>query len=303
MKRLVKNILIFLLPLSLVFLVGFFMPPTPRAAQSLLFAATTKDSLLKNTAGPRVIFIGGSNLSFGLNSQAIKDSLQINPINTSIHANIGLKYMLSHTLPFVKNNDAVVVAAEYSHFYNDYNGVSDELFRTLVDVGATKNSQTSTAQWFDMLGYIPRYALTKFKPSEYFNYDATVVYNKNAFNVYGDVAVHWNLPKKNYTPIIVQGNFNKAVIEALKDFELQLKSLGATLYISFPCLDEVSFDKSVQKINLVEQQLIQNNFKLLGNAVRYKMPKQLMYDACYHLTKEGVDRRTKLLIEDIKRVK
>ena len=58
-----------------------------------LQAYNKKCQLLEDTPSPRIIFVGGSNLAFGLDSQRIKDSLNINVINYGLHAGIGLKYM------------------------------------------------------------------------------------------------------------------------------------------------------------------------------------------------------------------
>lgn len=59
-----------------------------------LQAYNKKCQLLEDTPSPRIIFVGGSNLAFGLDSQRIKDSLNINVINYGLHAGIGLKYMM-----------------------------------------------------------------------------------------------------------------------------------------------------------------------------------------------------------------
>ena len=67
------------------------------------------DVRLRNAASPRLILVGGSNLSLGINSQMLKDSLALNPINTGISVGIGLCYMLDNTLKHVRKNDIVVV--------------------------------------------------------------------------------------------------------------------------------------------------------------------------------------------------
>lgn len=67
---------------------------------------------------PRIIFVGGSNLAFGLDSQRIKDSLNINVINYGLHAGIGLKYMVDDISTYARKGDIIVFAPEYSHFYS-----------------------------------------------------------------------------------------------------------------------------------------------------------------------------------------
>ena len=77
MRRFILQLIWFLMPIVILFVVGLLLPATPRASKSLLVANLQKDSLLENTKPPRVIFVGGSNLSFGLNSQMIKESLNM----------------------------------------------------------------------------------------------------------------------------------------------------------------------------------------------------------------------------------
>jgi hypothetical protein len=116
MNKLIKKITLVIIPIILFIFLGISLPTTPRASKSLLFANLKKDYLLKNVESPRMIFIGGSNLSFGLDSQKIKISLGINPINTGVHAGIGLKYMLDNTIQYIKNGYIIILIPEYHHF-------------------------------------------------------------------------------------------------------------------------------------------------------------------------------------------
>jgi hypothetical protein len=300
MKTLLKKLIQFLIPLILIIFSGLFLPPTPRASKSLLFANQQKDSLLQNTLSPRMIFVGGSNLSFGLNSPLIKDSLIINPINLGLHAQIGVKYMLENTLKYIKKGDMVVISLEYSLFYKSYDYVSEELFRTVFDVNPKKAELLSFKQLISMVGYLPKFSLTKFKPNEYFDYKESKIYSVKSFNKFGDVVGHLNLKNRKFNSTEINGVFNKNVIDKIKEFELIAKKLGALVYITFPAVDEVFFERSRSQIYRVEKELKENNFILLGNTERYKMDSKLMFNTEYHLNKKGIELRTFLFIEDFK---
>ena len=140
MKKFLYRLLFFLTIIILPLAFGVFMPATPYASKSLIFGNLLKDSLMENVESPRIIFLGGSNLSFGLNSQLIKDSLKLNPINAGIHASIGLIYMLSNSLEFIKKGDIVVLVPEYQQFYGDaaFGSEGEELTRTIFDVNKSK---------------------------------------------------------------------------------------------------------------------------------------------------------------------
>ena len=185
MKKFILKIILFTVSfLMITAVLGLFLPPTPRASKSLLFAKIKKDSLLKNTISPRVIFVGGSNLSFGLNSKTIKDSLKLNPINTAVHASIGLQHMMDNTIQFIKEGDIVVLAPEYDHFYGSFVYGSEELLRTVVDVTFLP---LKSPQVKNIYKFIPKLALSKLNPIEYFGFNESDIYSVNSFNEYGDV--------------------------------------------------------------------------------------------------------------------
>jgi hypothetical protein len=246
--------------------------------------------------------VGGSNLSFGLNSQMILDSLHLNPVNTAIHARIGLKYIMDNTIQHVKKEDIVVLVPEYMHFLKEYDFVSDELLRTIFDVNISNYKLLSSKQRFDFLPLIPQFSLSKFKPTEYFNIKeaADSIYSVHSFNQYGDAYKHWNLKKVKFPPNLMNAaGFNPEVIQGMKKFQAEVSAKGATLWVSYPCFQDISFSKSTKAIKEVETHYIKNGFTLLGTPERYKMPDSLMFNTFYHLNKKGLDYRTKLLIEDL----
>jgi hypothetical protein len=302
MKKIITKIIWFALPLIALFFLGLLLPPTPRASTSLLFADQQKDSLLRNVASPRIIFVGGSSVSFGLNSQVIKDSLHLNPINTGVHASIGLKYMMENTAQYIKKGDIVVLMPEYQLLYEDYNDVSEELARTIFDVNKSKYRLLNFKQRFALLPYTPKIALSKFNPREYSVSSSSnqKCYLISAFNQYGDTYVHWGLPREIVSPSKISGNLNKEVMNKIAVFQSEIEKRGATLYISYPGFQDISFFKSKEAIDKIEQEYIKRGFRILGTPERYMMPDSLMYNTNYHLNKEGADRRTKLLIEDLR---
>jgi hypothetical protein len=303
MRKFILGTIGFVLPLLFLFTLGLFLPPTPKASQSLIFAEPQKNSLLVQIESPRIIFVGGSNLSFGLNSQMIHDSLNLNPINTSIQASLGLKYMMDNTVQYIQKGDIVVLVPEYQQFFSEYYlGSSEELLRTIADVNSANYKLLSLKQRFNLLAFIPHFSLSKLNPTEYFNVkeDADGIYSVHSFNQYGDAYKHWKLEKVKFPPFSLNTGFNPKVIQGIKQFQSDLSAKDATLFVSYPCFQDISFFKSMQAIKEIETQYIKNGFTILGTPERYMMPDSLMFNTAYHLNKKGVDYRTELLIEDLK---
>jgi hypothetical protein len=105
-----------------------------------------------------------------------------------------------------------------------------------------------------------------------------------------------SLWKTNCYSLII---FNREIIGKIKEFEKTVEQKGAKFYITYPSYMATSFEKSVDIIAVIRDEL-EKNFTVLGTPERYMMPDSLMFDTSYHLNKKGVDIRTFRLIEDIK---
>jgi len=304
MKKFLIKTMLFSLLLLLLIIIGFLLPVTPRASKSLLYAKIQKDSLLKNTDSPRIIFVGGSNLSFGINSQMILDSLHLNPINTAIHASIGLEYMMDNTLNYIKKGDVIILAPEYSHFYGRSIYGGEELLRTVADINPLDIMDLETEQKKNTSKYLLKYSFSKFKPTEYFGFKESDIYSVNSFNKYGDVYTHWTMKQQKFSSAdTIRSIYNPDAIKFIDSFRIELEKKGAKLFITYPSYQASSYDKSINQIKKIEQELLENNFELLGTPERYRIPDAMMFNTSYHLLKKGVDYRTKLLIEDLKKVR
>jgi hypothetical protein len=67
----------------------------PRASRSKFFSGLTiKHHRLSNTSSPRVIFVGGSNLAFGLDNDLIEKELCIPVVNMGLCSTFSLRYDL-----------------------------------------------------------------------------------------------------------------------------------------------------------------------------------------------------------------
>jgi hypothetical protein len=303
-KFIIKVSVFIFITVILFTLLLLLLPATPRTIKSNLYAVVEKDSLLLNELSPRIIFIGGSNLCFGLNSQTIKDSLLLNPINTAIHANLGIKYMLENTLQYVKKGDIIVFIPEYQHFFKEWNWGSEELLRTILDVDKSKIKLLSLKQIINCIPFAGNIVFSKFDRFEYKNYyDKGIVYSIESFNRYGDTYIHWDKQGQYiFDPdTIAYEKYNPQVMVEIKKYSLKIQKKGALLFISYPGYQDISFLNSEKAIKKVEQDYIASGFIILGTPERYKMPDSFLFNSTYHLNKTGVDYRTHLLIEDIRK--
>jgi hypothetical protein len=299
MKNFSIKISIFTLFLCVIFVGGLCLPTTPKASQSHHFGSIQKDSLLANVDVPRMIFIGGSNVGFGLDGQMIKDSLNVNPINTGINAGLGLKYMIENTIQYVKQGDIIIAPLEYSHYTQDYDHCDEILLRLILDVNRKYLRSLSLRQALNLLTHIPTYVVSQINPTSYFGFKIDSIYGVNSFNIYGDQCIHWNMEDRNFVPADRLDDFNPYIIGKLKEFEKAVEQRGGRFCIAYPSYIEKSFRLSDDIISHIQTEL-ENNFTTLGTPLRYMMPDSLMFDTSYHLNRKGVTIRTARLIEDIR---
>jgi hypothetical protein len=305
MKKFLIRTGCFLLILLLPIIIGISLPTTPHASQSGFFSVYQKDSLLVHTKSPRIIFIGGSNLSYGLNSQIIKDSLHLNPINTGISQGLGIKYMLDNTLPFVKKGDIIVLIPEYFHFYNDYDYISMYTIHTALDIDKSKFKLLNFKQRLNSLQFIARISLSKFNPTEYVGFEVDPIDNRYSYNEYGDIFPHLKDTKIAYSEFPKDmydvSMFNEEVIRKIIEFQNKVIELGGEFYISYCVIQDKSFINWEKIIKRVEEEFIKNEFTIIGTPERYILPDSLLSNSPGHPNKEGADIRTLLFLEDFKK--
>ncbi|MFT3795775.1 hypothetical protein [Flavobacterium sp.] len=306
MKLFLRKTFLFLSIPMAVFILGLFLPATPKARQSLLMSKFTKDSLLDNVAKPRIIFIAGSSMSLGLNSQIFVDSLHMNPINTGIHGGLGAFYMMDDAADRIKAGDIVVMAPEYHQFYGNFAYGGEELLRAAFDTSSPRLLLNLRWEQFKkMYGFVPKYSISKFLPNQYFALTKNDFYSKDAFNKYGDAVLHYGKTFEHEIPIfknIDGGEFNKELIAAISEFNKIVKAKGATFYLSYPPFQRASYDNCLKQIKEVDKALHTiPNLTILGTPERYAMDQNLIFDTPYHLNKVGVDLRSTRLYEDVKK--
>jgi hypothetical protein len=278
-----------------------YAPPTPRAQTSLLMAAKQKRQLLLSTPSPRIIFVGGSNLSFGLDCGMIKDSLHLNPVNMAVHASIGLIFMMDDVSEFIRPGDLVVLSPEYDHFEGEFAYGGEELLRTVLDARHIPMHRLSYRQLKAILPHLPNYLRSKIRASEYSGVsDVDVWYKYTAFNAFGDVNAHWGSESRPVEPFPkVNWQFEPSVLRAIENFHAAILSNGARLFITYPCIQGQSYENRMSFIHEVQANLDRTSIAILGTPERFIMADSLLFDTPHHLNREGARFRTQLLLEDL----
>ena len=309
MRSFIYKISLLLFLVAGILLFSLFCIPDRVSGSSLLGALRDKHALLTRTSGPRLILVGGSNVSFGIDSRVLSAELQMPVVNMALHGGLGLKYTLDDCLPYVQEGDIVVLMPEYENYYTSNFLGELELVSVLFDIDQDGIRHISPDQWHHLLPYLPTYSAKKLKNlvlapfTKTAQSDQPTIYDRNSFNEYGDACLHWHLPNQNYQhcrKVSSSEQVNAAVISYVANFKEQVAKKHATCILFPPAIDSTSFANMLPVIDKIDSSLPGTSLHFAGKPDRYSLPDSLFFNSYYHLNKRGVDLRTKLVLEDIR---
>ena len=308
MKKFLLKIVCLLVLTLLILTESLFFIPDFVSKNSILGGLLDKHEMLKKTKTEKIIFVGGSNLSFGLDSKKIAEKFNKPVINMGVHAGMGLKFIINDVKYYISKGDVVVLVPEYENFHTDNFYGEMELVSVLFDVDPTGRNLVDLKQWQHLLKYIPTYAAKKIKNYVFYPFQKKIIsseiniYDRKSFNEFGDAYIHWALPNQNYLPAKkTKGDekINEEVILFVKNFKEYVEEKGAKLIILPPVIESKSYDNQANAIDLITVSLISNSISFSVEPSKYKFSSQYFFNSYYHLNKKGVDKRTQLIIDDL----
>ncbi|MGE5340930.1 MAG: hypothetical protein ACM3SY_05545 [Candidatus Omnitrophota bacterium] len=261
-----------------------------------------KHQLLERTPSPRIIFIGDSNLAFGIDGRIIHETLNRNVVNMGLHAGLGLRYVMNEIKDNIKPGDIIVVV---QNFY--------------LNLGCDQNLLEVILYYPDGTSYLgfPEYVtLTRKFPialqrrfEGYFKnflFDSSYgpghpAYNKHNFDMYGDNIGHLGRHdlKLKKQKLDIQRDPTD-VAEALNQFSTYAAQKGAQLVLSFPPSPQTYFKPEEHAADHLYTWLKNNlHFPIIGTPRDFVFPDDFFYDTIYHLNERGRRERTIILAGEL----
>ena len=293
-------LLAFLTYALMVYAVFFRMPYMDSG--DYISAILDKDRLLRGTPSPKIVFVGASNLAFGLDSERVQSAMRLPVVNLGLHGGVGLKYMLDSTRPYVKKGDIVVLVPEYEEFFGERHYGEAPLLNVL---------HLSREGWrhidsFQQYRVIWRYALTEMKDTIHALYKRSSssgkIYSRESFNRFGDVVAHLKEKPRtieSYGVPLENEKFNDRVLVDMKIFREYSEGNGAAVLILFPSIAESAFRMNHARIREVYDRI--RTYGGLGAILEstpedYVFPDNCFFDTAYHLTGTCRETRTDKVI-------
>ncbi len=272
-------------------------------------ALLNKISLIKNTPSPKIIFVGGSNIVYGLDSDLISRKTGLPVINMGLTAALGLKFMLDQVKPYLKRNDLVVIVPEYHHFVGNFLCGNNELLLASEILGDYSMALTHPApeiiyylleQNKRIQGYIFTIAI-KCLPKAIEKSLLVITDNPSSpltqYNSHGDIILHDNEKKqKHIDSYPIDGKINNASIKYLADFSSDNKTKNITTLFMFPALQKKYYMIHKDIIQKIACAIKNAGITIISSPEDFLYDDGDMYDTIYHLDEKGKKIRTDMVL-------
>jgi len=295
MKSFIRKILFFSLIVSAGYLIIYFTANRyAKSDNDFMAAIADKHQRIENINEPKLVFAGGSNLPFGIDSKMIQDSLNIPVVNLGLHAGLGLDFMLNELRSCIKNGDIIILSTEYFLGDGDYNlkkytGKIYPEANHFYEKNIIKEMEANIDNTRNHLK-----SLIKQKHKE----QTETAYSRESFNEYGDIEMSLTeIPQQNLkNDHILEYRYWEG-ISKLNIFYRDAESKGIQVFFVYPAYPESKYKKNLTAIRKLHQNMKQHLlFPILGNPEDFIFADSLFFDTTYHLITKGREKRTNKII-------
>ncbi len=279
------------------------------------FALVTVDkhaALAKNVP-EKIVFVGGSNLAFGLDSDMVEHELGGHVVNMGVSSFVGLRFMLEEIKPSLNPSDTVVLSLEYEIYYYPANGLGTQVFMLVKARPSSIGFLTDWGQRLAVAKAVPEAAQQKIlrlirqrlgqshSPAIRFMNTIEV---RSGLNGHGDLISHlglnWPFEREEGIDLNSRAS-NKEIIEILKAFTVEMNARGVRVVLLHPPVPRSYYDRQKQSIeNLQESLKHDTELQGLTPPENYVFPDSFFFDSIYHLNATGRKIRTGRLIKDLR---
>ena len=271
--------------------------------ENMLAAFDQKEWSARQHDGPIVILTGGSNVAYAMDSQRLSESLDRECYNLSLHAGLGLKFMLDHAASVADRGDCVVIFPEYEHFLGGYHG-GRELVALTTDVSPRSATLLDADHRIRMFPDWLIYQSSKLcrRTGLLHNPPTSPAYHRDSFSERGDAVAHWHLDAAPIIDVPLEKDaqsIDANAIAFLQSFVAEAKRRGISCVIMPPVHKRESFENRKPTIEAIAAALEEKDIGFAVPCESYAFPDDNFFDSPYHLLADGVAKRTELVAADL----
>ncbi len=272
-----------------------------------------KHMRLASLPSPKVVLIGGSNLTYGLDSAQLERDLHLPVVNTAYSAGFGLRFQLDDTLSGIHRGDIAVIIPAYEQFQSSLVNGTGDILNILFYHPSSVLAIKSWKQVFKIVEYIPTFLQTNLKKhilsplvQGLFKRQANggLIYTRTDFNQQGDLVGYLRHPpakKVAFKPLPAEA-VNPEAIRVLNRFFDQATERGARVVLLFPPYGSQAYVQGRAVISDIENALRkQTRLDIPSKPEDFVFSENEFFDS-YHLYVSGRAQRTKLVMQFLSKV-
>lgn len=277
----------------------------PQYLQEYTAAAIDKIAYLKSVHTPKIILVGNSNVAFGFDSKLIEDRIGMPVVNLGMHGGLGNTFHENMAKFNIDEGDIVILCHTS---YDDDGTIGDTILAwTLIENHYELYKLIDKKDVVNMVKAFPSYlskSINLWSNMEGNSAVAGSAYQRNAFNQYGDVSFNrpQNADNLDFTnKIVVPGLGNECIknINSLNKYVLDKK---ATLLIAGYPIANCEYTPDEKLYEDFQESLEQRvDCTIISDFTDYFFGPEYFFDTVYHLTNDGAQKRSELLVEDLER--
>ena len=307
MKRLWCSALGVFIALPLVVLAWAFLLPAQYTETWLGELAAKRDLLAAAHDRPRIVFVGGSAVAFGVDSALLEQQLpEYETVNFGLYAALGTRVMLDLSQNDLRAGDIVIVMPEQqAQTLSDYLGA--EAMWQAADGDFSALLALHTRDVGQMLGRLPAFAGRKLTYWLSGGLVPTGVYQRASFDENGDVVSDLcaaNIMPDGYdasTPILFDGSvLGRDFCADVNAYVATLAERGVQVWYHFPPMNADAVAEGSEVDAYADTLRGRLDCPLVGDPKDCILESGWFYDTNFHLNASGKTVFTRQLARDIK---
>ena len=286
---------------AVLLLFGYINHVLPEYDKGYNAALIDKVDRLVSINEPKIVLLGNSNLTFGINSQMMEEELGMPVVNMGLHGGCGNAFHEEMSKYNIIPGDIYVLC--HSSF-GDNNRIND----TMAVWSAIENhfKLWKILRFCDikaMAESFPVYLKKSLKlySSGTGNKDPGGVYSRTAFNKYGDIGVFREKGNFVFEERTDRTKISDIAINRVNRLNAYITQRGATLVVAAYPIGNGKYEMDAQRIVDYQKELSRRlDCPVISNYADYLLNYIYFYNTELHLNTKGAEVRTTQLIKDLK---
>ena len=299
--------------------IALFVPDSNDYAK----ATVLKHQRLAEFSTRKIVFAGGSNLSFGIDSAMIQRATGCPVINMGMNGHLGAQYILEEIKPTLNPGDIVVVSVEWDAFYQPVDGETSSLFGVvmanpkaydfltlrqklrvlaampIIAQQKTLRLMTDNLEWNVQRWVKPTFEVDEKSQRIYWNVVLRLAGNSPEGDLVSHLNVKWPYP-------LLDGNIRKGaainpqLLHLMADFAAEMTKRGIMVVVSHTPVVKTFYEQHQTAWNAAHKTIAESPALLVPSPPSgFVYDKEYFFDTAYHLNAAGRALRTQKVIQDL----